>query len=307
LPTGTSFSYINNDQTDAGSYTVTAEIDGGNNYEDLTLTAQLTIEKAPIAGITLNDASFTYDGTAKSLMIAGTLPTGISVTYTNNDQTDAGSYTVTAEIDGGTNYEGGILTAELTIEKASIAGINLDDVTFIYDGTVKSLAIAGTFPTGTLVSYTNNDQTDAGSYTVTAEIDGGTNYEDLTLTAQLTIEKATIAGITFDSSSFSYDGMDRSLAIAGTLPTGTSVTYTGNDQTDAGSYTVTAEIGGGNNYEELILTATLTIEKASITGITLDDANFTYDGYFYVVSSFNRVSDLDLVRFWVYQERIVAS
>ncbi|TDS58821.1 MBG domain-containing protein [Myroides indicus] len=278
LPTGTSVSYTGNDQTDAGSYTVTAEIDGGTNYEDLTLTAQLTIEKAPIAGITLNDASFTYDGTAKSLMIAGTLQTGTSVTYTNNDQTEAGSYTVTAEIDGGNNYEDLTLNAQLTIEKAPIAGITLDDVTFIYDGTAKSLMIAGTLPTGTSVSYTNNNQTDAGSYTVTAEIDGGTNYEDLTLTAELIIEKATITGITLDDAAFTYDGTSRSLVIAGTLPTGTSVTYTNNDQTEAGSYTVTAEIDGGNNYEDLTLTAELIIEKATITGITLDDAGFTYDG-----------------------------
>src|SRR5690606_40566942 len=55
-----------------------------------------------------------------------------------------------------------------------------------------SLAIAGNLPTGVTVSYANNGQVNAGEYTVTATIDGGRNYEDQALTAELTIKKATL-------------------------------------------------------------------------------------------------------------------
>src|SRR5690606_11648772 len=105
----------------------------------------------------------------------------------------------------------------------------------------------------------DNSRTDAGSQTATATISGGTNYADLVLTATLTVTPATITGITFVDGSFVYDGTAKSLAIGGTLPAGTSVSYADNSRTDAGSQTVTATISGGTNYDDLVLTATLTI------------------------------------------------
>src|SRR5690606_36928488 len=159
----------------------------------------------------------TYDGTAKSLIIAGTLPVGVTVSYANNAQVNAGAYTVTANIDGGTNYEDQTLTAELTIEKAVLTGITLADATYTYDGTAKSLAVAGTLPVGVTVSYANNAQVNAGAYMVTANIDGGTNYEDQTLTAELTIEKAVLTGIKIGRASYSEEGTTKVVAVAGTL------------------------------------------------------------------------------------------
>src|SRR5690606_11955054 len=55
----------------------------------------------------------------------------------------------------------------------------------------KSLAIKGTLPTGVTVSYDNNARTYAGSQTVRANINGGANYNNLSLTAELTIAKAS--------------------------------------------------------------------------------------------------------------------
>ncbi|MCL4641705.1 MAG: Ig-like domain-containing protein, partial [Olivibacter sp.] len=111
-----------------------------------------------ITGITLDDGSFVYDGTAKSLAIAGTLPAGTSVSYENNSRTDVGTQEVTATISGD-NYETLILKANLTITKAAITGISFQDGSFVYDGTAKSLAISGTLPVGTSVSYENNSRT----------------------------------------------------------------------------------------------------------------------------------------------------
>ncbi|MBW3519941.1 MBG domain-containing protein [Flavobacterium sp. NKUCC04_CG] len=275
LPTGATVSYTNNDQIDAGTYTVTATINGGTNYVDIVLTAVLTIEKAVVSGITFDSQTVVYDGAVKSLVLTG-LPTGATVSYTNNDQIDAGTHTVTATINGGTNYEDATLTAVLTIEKAVLSGITFDSQTAIYDGGVKSLVLTG-LPTGATVTYTNNNQIDAGTYTVTATINGGTNYEDTTLTAVLTIEKAVVSGITFDSQTVIYDGAVKSLVLTG-LPTAATVTYTNNDQIDAGTYTVTATIIGGTNYEDATLTAVLTIEKAAVSGITFDSQTVIYDG-----------------------------
>src|SRR5690606_18204601 len=218
LPVGTDVVYNNNNRTNAGTQQVTATI-SGSNYQELVLTAELEITKATIIGITFSDASFVYDGTAKSLAISGTLPVGTDVVYNNNNRTNAGTQQVTATISG-SNYQELVLTAELEITPATITGVNFNDASFVYDGTAKSLAISGTLPVGTDVVYNNNNRTNAGTQQVTATI-SGSNYQELVLTAELEITKATITGITFSEASFVYDGTAKSLAISGTLPAGT--------------------------------------------------------------------------------------
>src|SRR5690606_29956745 len=275
LPAGTDVNYSsNNSQTNVGVHEVTAKV-SGSNYKDLTLTAQLEITKATITGITFSDASFVYDGSPKSLAISGTLPAGTEVVYSNNSRTDVGGQEVTATISG-SNYQDLVLTAELEITPATITGVNFNDASFVYDGTAKSLAINGTLPVGTDVVYDNNNRTNAGTQQVTATI-SGSNYQELVLTAELEITKATITGITFSDASFVYDGTAKSLAISGTLPAGTDVVYDNNDRTDVGVQQVTATISG-SNYQELVLSAELEITPATITGVNFNDASFVYDG-----------------------------
>ncbi|WP_270090706.1 autotransporter-associated beta strand repeat-containing protein [Sphingobacterium sp. SYP-B4668] len=278
LPIGVTVSYSGNAQTEAGTYPVTATIDGGNNYIGETLTADLTISKAALVGINFTNATFGYDGTSKSLAITGALPAGVTVNYSGNGKTEAGTYPVTATIDGGNNYIGETLTADLTISKAALMGINFTNATFGYDGTAKSLAITGALPTGVTVNYSGNGKTEAGTYPVTATIDGGNNYLGETLTADLTITKAALVGINFANATFVYDGTSKSLAITGALPTGVTVNYSGNGKTEAGTYPVTATIDGGNNYVGETLTADLTITKAALVDIGLANATFVYDG-----------------------------
>src|SRR5690606_8324179 len=127
------------------------------------------------------------------------------------------------------------------------------DGSFVYDGTAKSLAIAGTLPEGTSADYSNNSLTEVGSQTATATVTGD-NYTTLELTAELTITPATITGVTLENNSFVYDGTAKSLALAGTLPEGTSVEYSNITLTEVGPQSVTATISG-SNYTELILTA----------------------------------------------------
>ena len=141
-----------------------------------------------ITGITLEDSSFVYDGTAKSLAIKGVLPAGATVSYTNNSRTEVGTQEVTATISGA-NYEDLVLKANLTVTKATVSGVTLEDQSFVYDGTAKSLAIKGTLPAGATVSYTNNNRTEVGVQEVTATISGA-NYETLVLKATLQISPA---------------------------------------------------------------------------------------------------------------------
>ncbi|WP_198673068.1 MBG domain-containing protein, partial [Algoriphagus litoralis] len=239
----------------------------GANFTTLELTADLTITPATITGITFADGSFVFDGTEKSLAITGTLQTSTSVAYTNNGRTDVGTQEVTATITG-SNFTTLVLTADLTITPATITEITFEDQSFVFDGTARSLAISGNLPTGTSVEYTNNSRTNVGTQEVTATITGS-NFTTLELTAYLTITPATVTGITFEDQSFVFDGSTRSLAISGNLPTGTSVAYTNNSRTNVGTQEVTATIAG-SNFTTLVLTADLTINPATITGIIFE-------------------------------------
>lgn len=91
----------------------TAETHGGGVY--INNTAAFTM-----SGVSFTDASYTYDGSEKTLTITGTLPDGVTVEYTANTLTDAGSVEVTASFTGDkTNYnEIAVMTATLTIERA---------------------------------------------------------------------------------------------------------------------------------------------------------------------------------------------
>ncbi|WP_268037091.1 MBG domain-containing protein, partial [Algoriphagus sp. PAP.12] len=68
-----------------------------------------------------------------------------------------------------------------------------------------------------------------GSYAINlGSLDAGMNYAINYTGASFTITKATITGITFADGIFVFDGTEKSLAITGTLPSGTSVAYTNN-------------------------------------------------------------------------------
>ena len=296
LPGGMTVTYTTNTLTNAGSLEVTASFTGDTaNYNAIAdMTATLTINKATynMSGISFENATYTYDGNEKTLVISGTLPSGVTVTYTTNTLTNAGSIEVTASFTGDADNYNAIadMTATLTIEKATydMSGIKFEDVTYTYDGSEKTLVITGNLPDGVTVSYTTNTLTNVGSVEVTASFMGDTdNYNAIAdMTATLTVDKATydISGVKFEDATYTYDGEDKTLTISGTLPDGVTVSYTTNTLTNAGSIEVTAAFtGDANNYNTIApMTATLTIEKATpeytmpdgltaVTGQTLDE------------------------------------
>ena len=191
LVNGVDYTISNNVQTNAGNYVMTITLIGSYDY---TTTCNFAIAKATydMSGISMANKTVTYNGQAHSLAIEGTLPTGVSVSYSNNDKTDAGVYTVTANFTGNANYNAiAPIPATLTIEKATydMSGISMANKTVTYNGQAHSLAIEGTLPTGVTVSYSNNDKTDAGIYTVTANFTGNANYNAIApISATLTIK-----------------------------------------------------------------------------------------------------------------------
>ncbi|MBR5448717.1 MAG: hypothetical protein IKV43_01895, partial [Clostridia bacterium] len=76
---------------------------------------------ADMSGVIFESATFLYDGEAKSIYVTGTLPEGVTVEYTGNNVTYAGTYTVTATIKG-EGYETLVLTATLVVKATTGSG-----------------------------------------------------------------------------------------------------------------------------------------------------------------------------------------
>lgn len=173
-----------------------------------------------------------------------------------------------------------------------ITGVSLNSQEFIYDGTAKTIQVTGNIPSGVSVTYSYKNSSseavssciEAGVYTVTATL-SGSGYNTLTLNATLTIKaKELITGVILEAASADYDGTAKTIEVTGTIPTGCSVSYSYkkgdtvvNQCVEAGEYTVTATVTG-EGYEDLVLTAVLTINKVSITGLSFDDQTALYTG-----------------------------
>ena len=158
---------------------------------------------ADITGVVFEDASFVYDGTEKSITATG-VPAGVTCTYTDNKGTDAGSYEATAHLSG-TGYKSLDLHATLTIEKADITGVSIEqDGEAVYDGEYHAPALTGV-PAGVDVVFTfDGEEAEGvravGEYEVEAVLEGK-NYNRLTLTCTYTVklDAAALAAAVIDS------------------------------------------------------------------------------------------------------------
>src|SRR5690606_42124376 len=118
--------------------------------------------KATLTSDTPEDASYVYDRKAKSLEVDSQSPDDVTAIYADNSRTDVGTQEVTATLSGD-NYEMLVLTADLTITEATITDVTLEDDSFGYDGTAKSLSITGDLPDAITVRYAHNSRTDVGT------------------------------------------------------------------------------------------------------------------------------------------------
>ena len=181
LPEGVTVTYLKNNKINARIYEVIASIKENNKkYNPIEdLKANMTIVKKDLSNIKMNDKTVTYDGKEQSIEIEGKLPEGVTVTYLNNNQVNAGVYEVVASLTDTTgNYMvKESLTASLTIEKKVIDNISFNNKTVPYNGEAHFIEIEGELPEGVTVSYDINGIIRAGSYEVTASFTDTTgNY-----------------------------------------------------------------------------------------------------------------------------------
>ena len=285
LPQSLAVDYRYNSATEVGVYEVEAHFSSTENNSNFVvpepMKAKMTITKQAINNISFENKTFKYDGKLHSIGIDGILPRGVNVNYEGNGKAAVGEYEVTANFNDTTgNYSIENMTAIMTIEKDDISGISFKNSSAIYDGNEHKIEVSN-LPEGIEVSYSpTNTFINAGRHVVTAsfkDTTGNYNVPD-DMTATLTIAQQSLP-VEFNSKEVTYDGLAHSIEIEESLPEGITVSYSQNSFTDVGVYEVTASFEDiNNNYLIEDMTAFLTINKADLIGLSLENKTVTYDG-----------------------------
>lgn len=187
---------------------------------------------------------------------------------------NAGTYLMTITSVEPDNIEFSSLSKEIKITPKSVS-INILQSTFVYSGNENTIVyeLDGICEGDTCaVNFSNSSRINAGSQEVTVLGLTNPNYELASIPEiSLVVEKATptLENISFESITVEYTGENYSI-FATNIPDYLNVEYYSNNQSLVGEYTITAKFSLANeeNYELLTndsLTATLTIEKASIS------------------------------------------
>lgn len=212
-------------------------------------------EKEISLNASLSSATFKYDGKSHSLSIVGELPENVYVVYTGNNQTEVGDYNVIANfknsIDTSKKYKSVSATMHIIDDldnndfSNKLANVVFPDQTVTYTGSAVTLMVSN-LPSGYSVTFSNNDDgrgyINVGTYIVYATISDQTGAKVFNKSAILTIlpKDTVLQNVRFNSRTYVYNGVARSLEVEGNLPAYLSVQYSNNNQVDAGIYTVTA-------------------------------------------------------------------
>ena len=295
--------WTNEAPTAAGSYYVRAYAEGTENYDTLYSGAVAFVigqGTYDMSGVTFADGTFVYDGSVRSLAVTGELPVGadgVAITFTVSE----GSADVVEKkavqavfTSHSSNYvfEGGestyTLTAYLTVTAHGVQVV-WEIPEYTYDGTVQHSVAEPTIKayytgvSGEKVYLTVGESEDGefrnwreGGYTFTVT-DDDANYLLSDAQAVVMMNKAAIT-VTAEDKQSVYGEAEAALTYVlegETYGQNVTVTLSREAGTDAGTYAVTAQVSGAENFDVTLVPGTYTITKASIApSVTL--AGWTY-------------------------------
>jgi hypothetical protein len=264
----------------AGTYTVTCDYAATQNYAAASATATMTIDRAA-ATVTAGSGTKVFGTADPTLTPTATgflAADGVVVSNAPRDPgEDVAVYATHASASGGAlgNYAVSYVDGTLEITKAAATAVATGG-TLTYDGQAH--------PGTCTVTGVNNDVLDgtigytpgpgapvaAGTYTVTCDFAGNSNYQPASGTATITINALT-ATVTAGSGSKVYGAADPVLTPTSTgfLPSDAiAVTQTARDTGEnVGSYATHATATGAalGNYDVTYTDGTLAISPALLT------------------------------------------
>ena len=303
---------VNAGGTNVGEYDVVLTLTDTKKYEWTTpdaddkakVTLKFAITKASneITVLTVDDRTYgetpkTPTATAKFGTPEFTYATSENGEYTATVPSAVGKYWVKATVEGTSNYDGAIKTAQFEIKKAASAVTTAPAAkTLVYTGSAQELVTAGAANGGKLNyklgengtwSETIPTATDAGEYKVYYKVVGDDSHSDTVETEiSVTIAQATneitgmvLAGWTYGETANEPTATAKFGTATFTYATSENGTYTETKPTDAGDYWVKATVAGTKNYVGATQTLKFTIAKAH-SAITSNPAanQLTYNG-----------------------------
>ena len=273
--------------TEAGTYRVTANLAGNENYTSATSKPlEFTISKADSAvNITTQSLNKAYDGNAVSVpeyttsgsdgkvTIKWQKNTGSADTPKWEDLKSApskvGTYRVVIELAGNDNYKHASATLDFTISKAdnawakelSIKGWKYNETANVPSSTAKYGDVVYTYSDSKDGTYTSEVPKNAGTYYVKATVAGTENYTGLESVVPFKIAKAdTTLAFEKDNIDKIYDrnvisepkvnktGSSNDITFAWFVANGNDWTLLDNAPSDVGAYKVVVSAKEDTNY-----------------------------------------------------------
>ena len=304
---------VNAGGTNVGEYDVVLTLTDKKKYEWTTpdaddktkVTLKFAITKAANEITSLTLADWTYDeqaneptATAKFGTPEFTYATSENGEYTATVPSAVGKYWVKATVEGTSNYDGAIKTAQFEIKKAASAVTTAPaaKTELVYNRNAQELVTAGVTSDGTLNyklgengtwSETIPTATDAGDYKVYYKVVGDESHSDTAETEiSVTIAQATneitgmvLAGWTYGETANEPTATAKFGTATFTYATSENGTYSETVPIDAGDYWVKATVAETKNYAGATQTLKFTIAKAH-SAITSNPAanQLTYNG-----------------------------
>ncbi len=303
------FSNIN-----AGTATVKVSDVANGNYTFADKSINFTIEKATITvngsiasskeydGLTLATiSSIDFEGVQneESTSVINVIATTAAFEDANAENDKTVNVTYALEGTGIPNYKlaatSGTTIANITAKEVELSW-KPSPALFSYDGTVKTVTATVQNPVGsdvvTVTKYNNNTKTDAGEYVAEAIELSSSNYK-LPANAKQTWSIAEgIFTVSLDDDTYTYDGIAHHntktascTAIGGTTEYQYSFdkeTWVSDladlEQTNAGTYTINVKASNSKYKTDATCTASLIINKATITVEEVLVADKYYDG-----------------------------
>lgn len=286
------------DQLSAGTYTasVTSRSDVYTlDSDEITFTTKRSAEDTVIEDITFEGKTYTYDGTPKSLAITQALPEGVSVKYSGNDQTDAGTYTVTAQFTDSTGKVMDVKSADLvidpkdvSIEDSGVAVEQIPDQTYTGRETIQEPVVKdgeAVLQKDTDYTVSCEDNVNAGEATATITFKG--NYSG-TKSLGFHINKAANSWKSALSCQDVVYGTGLKPAAEAAFGKTTyqfakkaDGTYSDQAPATAGTWYIKALVEGTDNYTGLVsdpVEVMITKAVYDLDGLNFEDKTVTYDG-----------------------------
>ena len=181
LPEGVTVkNYINASATNAGTYTARVELQyDSNNYYPVSVNPinwEIKKVKLDMKDVAWNYAgAFTYNGSKHTVALTN-VPSEITVTYTDNEATNAGTYVAVATLSyDKDNYELINNTISSLTWIINQQELDMQDVVwnyagaFAYNGSKHTVTLVNV-PSEITVTYTENEATNAGTYVAVATL-----------------------------------------------------------------------------------------------------------------------------------------